>query len=162
MRRRKLRIGRAQRRDLCPHYSSPQSSAQSKPSPPKHSGFLLELRPPGFFGGDSGRAKPMLQRSHRSLLFQLSRPGVSDPEPGLEMATFIGFEVGWNAGLGQVTIRPRAVKQSSCVPQLLSCSHHRASSLQSAVSKPAGRTRYEDSCPLPGFVCQGPSWSFWL
>ena len=48
--------------------------------------------PLGFFGGDPGKAEPMLQRLYRSdsLLFQLSRPGVSDPEPGLEMGTFIG------------------------------------------------------------------------
>ena len=92
MRRRKLRIGGARTRDLCPHYSSPQSSAQSLPSLSEHSGFLPEGWPLGFFGGDSGKAKPMLQRLYRSdsLLFQLSRPGVSDPEPGLEMGTFIG------------------------------------------------------------------------
>ena len=86
----------ARTRDLCPHYSSSQSSSQSLPSLLKHTGFLLEGSPLGFFGGDSGRSKPMLQRSYRSgsLPFQLSRPGVLDPEPGLEMGTFIGLRLG--------------------------------------------------------------------
>ena len=58
MRRRKLRIGGARTRDLCPHYSSPQSPAQSLPSPSKHSGFLSEGWRLGFFGRDSGRWNP--------------------------------------------------------------------------------------------------------
>ena len=154
MRKRKLR-----RRDLIiPPHKAPHNPC---PRPQNTVGsFWSEGHRASSVVG--GRPKPMLQRSHRSLPFQLSRPGVLDPEPHLEMATFIGFEVGWNGSLGQVTIRLRAVKQSSCVPQLLSGSHQRASSLQSAASKPAERTRYEDFCPLPGFVCQGPGWSFWL
>ena len=70
-------------------------------------------------------------------------------------------EFGWNSSrLGRVTIRPRAVDQSSSAQ--LSWLPHCASCLQSLASRPPGRTRYEDFCPLPSFGCQGPCWTFWL